>query len=64
MQIPIGAEDKFAGMVDLVTMKAYYYDGHTGENVREEEIPAELLEEAEAEARSSWSPPPPTSMTR
>jgi elongation factor G len=42
---PIGAEDKFKGVVDLVTMKANYYDGDNGEIVREEEIPAELVAE-------------------
>jgi elongation factor G len=47
MQIPIGLEDNFEGVVDLVTMKALYFDGDNGEVVREEEIPAELLEEAE-----------------
>src|SRR4051812_3059425 len=43
LQMPIGAEDKFEGMVDLVKMKAYYFDGDFGETVREEEIPAALL---------------------
>jgi len=47
-QWPIGAEDKFEGVVDLVKMKAMYYDGERGENVRQEEIPAELLEECES----------------
>ncbi len=47
MQIPIGLEDDFNGVVDLLTMKAYYFDGDNGETVREEEIPAELLDEAE-----------------
>lgn len=41
---PIGAEDQFKGVVDLVTMKAFYFDGDNGEKIREEEIPAELLE--------------------
>src|SRR5277367_639549 len=44
LQIPMGAEDKFAGVVDLVTMKAHYYDGENGETIRTEECPAELLE--------------------
>ena len=44
MQIPIGAGETFAGVIDLVLMKAYYFDGHDGEIVREEEIPADLLE--------------------
>ena len=42
---PIGAEDQFKGMVDLVTMRAFYFDGDSGENVREEEIPADILED-------------------
>jgi elongation factor G len=47
MQYPIGKEDNFQGLIDLVTMKAYYFDGTNGEKVREEEIPAELKAEAE-----------------
>jgi elongation factor G len=50
MQIPIGAEENFKGVVDLITMKAYYFDGDNGENVREEAIPAELADQA-AKAR-------------
>lgn len=50
MQLPIGAEENFKGNIDLITMKAYYYEGDNGEKVRVEEIPAELLEEAQ-EAR-------------
>ncbi len=46
MELPIGAEDKFQGVVDLVTMKAHYYDGENGEKIRTEEVPAELLEQA------------------
>jgi elongation factor G len=46
LQMPIGLEDKFGGIVDLVKMVAYYYDGPSGETVRTEPIPAELLEEA------------------
>jgi len=47
IQIPIGAEDRFIGLVDLIAMKAYYYDGDSGEHIRVEEIPAELKAEAE-----------------
>ena len=47
LQIPIGIEDQLAGVVDLVRMKALYNDGENGEVIREEEIPAELLERAE-----------------
>ncbi len=46
MQIPIGLEDNFGGIIDLVTMKANYFDGRHGESIREEEIPAELLDQA------------------
>ncbi len=47
LQIPIGLEADFSGLVDLISMKAYYFDGTYGEEVREAEIPPELLEEAE-----------------
>jgi len=46
MQWPIGKEDNFQGVIDLVTMKAYYFDGEKGQKVREEDIPAELLADA------------------
>jgi elongation factor G len=46
MQIPIGLEADFDGVVDLVTMKAVYFDGDSGENIRIEEIPENLLGEA------------------
>ena len=39
---PIGSEDNFSGIIDLVTMKAYHYDGDQHENATEIEIPAEL----------------------
>jgi elongation factor G len=45
-QLPIGLEDKHEGLVDLVTMKALYFDGNAGEEIRTEEIPVELMEEA------------------
>lgn len=46
--MPIGAEDKFEGVIDLLGMKAYYFDGENGEKVRVEEIPATLVEKAKA----------------
>ncbi len=46
MQIPIGLEDKFEGVIDLITMKAIYYDGPQGDDVRYAEIPANLVDEA------------------
>jgi len=47
MQVPIGLEADHAGVIDLVTMKAIYFDGDNGEIIREEEIPAALAAEAE-----------------
>ncbi|MDR3013656.1 MAG: GTP-binding protein, partial [Chitinispirillales bacterium] len=41
-QIPLGLEDKLEGVIDLVTMKAVYFDGKSGEDIREVEIPADL----------------------
>jgi elongation factor G len=48
MQIPIGREADFQGIIDLVSQKAYYFDGPNGEVVRVEAIPAELADEARA----------------
>jgi len=42
VQVPIGLEDQHKGVVDLVKMKAFYFDGENGENIREEAIPAEM----------------------
>ncbi|TNE86260.1 MAG: elongation factor G [Deltaproteobacteria bacterium] len=47
MQIPIGTEDNLQGVVDLVEMRAIYFDGDNGEKIRIEEIPAELEEQAQ-----------------
>lgn len=46
MQIPIGLEENHEGVIDLLKMKAYYFEGEKGVNIREAEIPAEYLEEA------------------
>lgn len=48
MQIPIGLEANHKGVVDLVAMKACYFDGPHGEGARTEEIPSDLREEAHA----------------
>ena len=48
MQIPIGKEDKLQGVIDLVAMKAAYFDGDNGETVRMEAIPADYKEKAAA----------------
>jgi elongation factor G len=47
IQIPIGLEDKLEGVVDLITMKAVYFDGDQGETIRHAEIPAHLKADAE-----------------
>jgi len=47
IQLPIGAEDNMAGVVDLITMKAYRFAGEMGMDVTEEEIPADMQADAE-----------------
>ncbi|WP_291653438.1 elongation factor G [Clostridium sp.] len=47
IQIPIGSEDQFKGMVDLVLNKAIMFYDDLGKDVREEEIPADLADQAE-----------------
>jgi len=47
MQIPIGQEGDLAGVVDLLKMKAVRFEGDKGQNLVEEEIPADLKEQAE-----------------
>jgi elongation factor G len=44
LQVPIGAEDKFAGIIDAVEQKAYFFDGDSGEDIRVEDVPAEFAE--------------------
>jgi elongation factor G len=48
VQLPIGLSDTFQGCVDLVTMKACYFDGSNGEHIRVEDIPAGMRPEAKA----------------
>ncbi len=47
IQLPIGAEDTFRGIVDLMTMKSEIYYDELGEKYGEEEIPADMLEKAQ-----------------
>ena len=47
IQLPIGAEDDFTGIIDLVKMKAEVYTNDLGTEIEETEIPAEYLEQAE-----------------
>lgn len=48
LQVPIGAEDKFQGIIDAISGKAYYFEGQDGEKIREVEPPAEYAEEVKA----------------
>ncbi|MBE6826194.1 MAG: elongation factor G [Ruminococcus sp.] len=52
IQLPIGAEETFKGIIDLVEMKAYVYYDDLGKDIRVEEIPADMAEKA-AEYRES-----------
>ena len=47
VQMPIGAEDQFSGIIDLITMEAYSYKDDLGTLSESSEIPAELVEQAE-----------------
>ncbi len=47
MQIPIGLEEHLEGVVDLISMKAIYFDGEKGDDIRYEEIPEHLQEQAQ-----------------
>ena len=47
IQLPIGAEDTFKGIIDLVEMKAYVYYDDLGKDIRVEDIPADMADEAQ-----------------
>ena len=47
IQLPIGAEENFEGVVNLINKKAYYFEGEHGENVVEKDIPEEMNEKVE-----------------
>ena len=47
IQLPIGQEDTFKGIIDLVEMKAYVYYDDLGKDIRVEEIPADMVEKAQ-----------------
>ncbi len=47
LQIPMGSEENFKGVIDVIKMKAVYFDGDNGEHVRHEDIPAEYQDKAE-----------------
>lgn len=46
IQLPIGAEDTFEGIIDLIKMKAVYFEGVKGENVVYKDIPEEYIDQA------------------
>jgi len=48
IQYPIGAADTFEGIIDIIEMKAYHFEGSSGENVTEIEIPADLKDKVDA----------------
>jgi elongation factor G len=48
MQLPIGKEDGFEGMIDLITQEAIYFDGSNGEDVRREPVPEDMRDEVHA----------------
>lgn len=51
VQLPIGKENEFVGIIDLLVMKAYFYLDHDGKEVEQREIPAEYLEAAQKARR-------------
>lgn len=48
LQLPIGLEEKFEGVVDLIEMKAMYFRGENGETIETGDIPAAMMDEATA----------------
>src|SRR4051794_23441971 len=47
LQLPIGAEANFQGVIDLINRQAVYFDGEKGETVRREPIPADMVDQTE-----------------
>ena len=47
IQLPIGKENDFKGIIDVMEMKAYIYNDNKGENISVEDIPADMQDEAE-----------------
>ena len=43
VQIPIGENERFRGLVDIIERKAYFFDGASGEKIREEPVPENLV---------------------
>ena len=54
IQLPIGVEDTFRGIIDLVTMRAEVYYDDLGKDVRDEEIPADMMDQAKEYHDKLW----------
>ena len=48
IQYPMGAAETFQGIIDIIEMKAYHFEGDSGENIKEVEIPADVKDKVEA----------------
>jgi elongation factor G len=48
IQYPIGAADDFSGLIDIIEMKAYHFEGDSGESIKEIDIPADLKDKVDA----------------
>ena len=48
IQYPIGQAETFVGIIDIIEMKAYHFEGDSGENIKEVEIPADVKDKVEA----------------
>ena len=59
IQLPIGAEETFRGIIDLVKMKAEIYYDDLGVDIREEPIPEDMVELAEEYRGHHWRDAPP-----
>ncbi|MDY3711210.1 MAG: elongation factor G [Agathobaculum sp.] len=54
LQLPIGAEDTFKGIIDLINMRAEVYYDDLGKDVRDEDIPADMLDQAQEYHEALW----------
>jgi elongation factor G len=52
IQLPIGAEESFVGLIDLIEMKAYYYMDNEGKIIEQREIPGDMMDLAKASRES------------
>ena len=54
IQLPIGSEDTFKGIIDLITMRAEVYYDDLGKDIRDEDIPADMMEKAQQYHDELW----------